>query len=156
MSSRNCTLLSPVPCLSNDCDHISLGETRVNRIWKYLKFILSSYNHLIQLQCQTISHLQLQLIVQMLWSGGWSMRTYHPQNPTQASGSRSSEINTHALTSICRYFSHLSISKFSSLHSQGELNPFPAQRQYNWERKVTTASKKVQIHIIELWGWLYR
>lgn len=38
--------------------------------------------------------------------------------------------------------SHLSINEFFFLHSEREFIPFPAQRQYNWERKVTIASKK--------------
>lgn len=46
--------------------------------------------------------------------------------------------------------SHLSINEFSFLHSEWKVTPFPAQKQCNWERKVTIASKKIKTND---WAW---
>lgn len=132
MSSRNCTLLSPVPCLSNDCDHISLGETGVNRIWKYLKFTLRSYNHLIQLQCQTISHLPLQLIVQNVMIR-WMINADLSSSKSDSSIRLTVLWNQHACSHL-----HLQIL-FSSLHQYVFLSSF-SRRTHSF-----SCSKTVQL-----------
>lgn len=58
-------------------------------------------------------------------------------------------ISTHRLSPpFADILSHLSIRELSFLHSQGEFTPFPVQRQYNWERKVTLASKKFKCRLL--------
>lgn len=108
----------------------------------YTITMFSITQHLFYIQDREREDLMSSLVVQnIMWSIQWSTQTYRPQKVRlnlQSQLPRQQDSCSHLHWQL---LSHLSISEFSFLHYEWKFPPFPAQRQGNWERKVTIASK---------------